>query len=315
MILAATSSLARKGATTTPMRRTTRSAGSTGTSRRTARISPSSSRSSSCCVRRCRCCVAARFLQGRFDEEIGAKDVTWMSPSGGEMQQAEWDDAGARCFGVLLDGRAQAEGIKRIGSDATMLLVLNAHHDVVNFKLPQAPGGRRWHCIIDTNTPNRDELVPFEFETDYMATGARCSPSSSSPRMATPCRTRRTRRSSTCRKPSAAPPPSGCTSSGPTRADRKAALRPSPARNEKGRFRKEAALFSCRVETSFRRARSGQDRLGAHGIQARRRTAVTRTAETQSPMGRGTVANSARPALSACRVRPLRRRPRPWSRR
>ncbi len=52
-----------------------------------------------------------------------------------------------------------------------MLLVLNAHHDVVNFKLPQAPGGRRWHCIIDTNTPNRDELVPFEFNTDYMATG------------------------------------------------------------------------------------------------------------------------------------------------
>ncbi len=112
-----------------------------------------------------------RFLQGRFDEEIGAKDVTWMSPSGGEMQQAEWEDAGARCFGVLLDGRAQAEGIKRVGSDATMLLILNAHHDVVNFKLPTAPGGHRWHCIIDTNMPDRDELMPFEFETDYMVTG------------------------------------------------------------------------------------------------------------------------------------------------
>ncbi len=112
-----------------------------------------------------------RFLHGTFDEEIGAKDVTWMSPSGGEMQDAEWGDAGARCFGVLLDGRAQAEGIKRLGSDATMLIVLNAHHDVVNFKLPSAHGGKRWHCIIDTNLPNRDELVPFEFETDYMTTG------------------------------------------------------------------------------------------------------------------------------------------------
>ncbi len=55
------------------------------------------------------------LLQGRFDEEIGAKDVTWMSPSGGEMQQAEWDDAGARCFGVLLDGRAQAEASSASG--------------------------------------------------------------------------------------------------------------------------------------------------------------------------------------------------------
>ncbi|WP_374701405.1 glycogen debranching protein GlgX [Aureimonas sp. N4] len=112
-----------------------------------------------------------RFLHGTFDEEIGAKDVTWMSPSGGEMQDGEWTDTGARCFGVLLDGRAQSEGIRRVGSDATMLLVLNAHHDVVNFKLPSAPGGRRWACIIDTNMPDRDELVPFEFETDYMATG------------------------------------------------------------------------------------------------------------------------------------------------
>jgi glycogen operon protein len=52
-----------------------------------------------------------------------------------------------------------------------MLIVLNAHHDVVNFKLPEAPGGERWHCVIDTNIPGRDELVPFDFGYEYMATG------------------------------------------------------------------------------------------------------------------------------------------------
>ncbi|ALN74468.1 glycogen debranching protein [Aureimonas sp. AU20] len=112
-----------------------------------------------------------RFLHGTFDEEIGAKDVTWISPSGSEMQDGEWQDAGARCFGLLLDGRAQAEGIRRLGGDATMLLVLNAHDDVVNFKLPSAPGGKRWVSIIDTNLPNRSELAHFDFGTDYMATG------------------------------------------------------------------------------------------------------------------------------------------------
>ena len=37
---------------------------------------------------------------------------------------------------MLLDGRAQTTGIKRRGSDATLLIVFNAHHDVVKFRLP-----------------------------------------------------------------------------------------------------------------------------------------------------------------------------------
>jgi len=39
---------------------------------------------------------------------------------------------------MLLDGAHQETGIKRRGSDATMLLVYNAHHDVVNFTLRRA---------------------------------------------------------------------------------------------------------------------------------------------------------------------------------
>ena len=47
----------------------------------------------------------------------------------------------ARCLGVLLDGRAQETGIRRLGTDATLLLVLNAHTDTVQFQLPEAVGG------------------------------------------------------------------------------------------------------------------------------------------------------------------------------
>ena len=36
-----------------------------------------------------------------------------------------------RCVGVLLDGRAQETGIRRIGTDSTLLQILNAHNDVV----------------------------------------------------------------------------------------------------------------------------------------------------------------------------------------
>ena len=51
-----------------------------------------------------------------------------------------------RCFGMLIDGRAQATGIRQRGQDATLLLVFNAHHDVVRLHAagvpPAATAGR-----------------------------------------------------------------------------------------------------------------------------------------------------------------------------
>ncbi|MCB8837110.1 glycogen debranching protein GlgX [Aurantimonas sp. VKM B-3413] len=111
------------------------------------------------------------FLHGTFDEELGVKDVAWITPSGDEFEDANWQDPEARCFGVLLDGRAQSTGIRRPGTDATMLIIMNAHDDVVNFTLPEANGGLRWRNVIDTNLPEREELAPFEFGDAYMATG------------------------------------------------------------------------------------------------------------------------------------------------
>ena len=112
-----------------------------------------------------------RFLRGAYDETLGAKDVTWLSPSGTEMSDGDWSSDSARCFGMLLDGRAPSHGIRIVGTDATMLLVLNAHDDVVNFTLPSAPGGARWHRVIDTNLPADEDLAPFDFGADYMVTG------------------------------------------------------------------------------------------------------------------------------------------------
>ena len=56
---------------------------------------------------------------------------------------------------MLLDGRAQVTGIKQRGQDATMLLiVLNAHHDLVEFTLPGDSPDARWSLLIDTNLPD-----------------------------------------------------------------------------------------------------------------------------------------------------------------
>jgi glycogen operon protein len=111
-----------------------------------------------------------RFLTGTYDEELGVKDVTWLTPGGDEMTPAHWSDAHARCMGVLFDGRAQETGIRRLGTDATLLLVLNAHHDVVVFKLPEAVGGTQWMRLIDTHNDQTDPIA-FAFGHDYEVTG------------------------------------------------------------------------------------------------------------------------------------------------
>jgi len=112
-----------------------------------------------------------RFLTGTYNEDPGVKDVTWLTPSGTEMESEHWADPNTRCFGMLLDGRAQATGIRRPASDATLLLVLNAHHDVVEFSLPEPPEGQRWLLLVDTNRPDLDEPEPFEFGHAYLVTG------------------------------------------------------------------------------------------------------------------------------------------------
>jgi isoamylase len=112
-----------------------------------------------------------RFLKSDLNEALQVKEITWINASGDEMQPSDWDDGNMRCFGMLLDGRAQSTGIKRIASDPTLLLVMNAYHDAVNFKIPEVAGGNRWRCFIDTNDPDREELLLTSTGEEYQATG------------------------------------------------------------------------------------------------------------------------------------------------
>jgi isoamylase len=116
----------------------------------------------------------ARFLTASWNEELGVKDCSWLTPAAEEMTTSNWEDPSARCFGLLLDGRAQTSGIRRRGSASTLLLVTNAHHDLVLFTLPAVKGGRDWVRLLDTNLPDEDadSDVPtrFRFGHKYWVT-------------------------------------------------------------------------------------------------------------------------------------------------
>jgi glycogen operon protein len=110
-----------------------------------------------------------RFMTGAYDEELGLRDVLWVNPNGHEMQGADWEDDNARCLGMLMDGRSQATGLRQMAGDPTLLLVLNGYHDVVDFHLPQTPGGKQWRVLIDTNAPQR-EPDDMDFGHAYQVT-------------------------------------------------------------------------------------------------------------------------------------------------
>jgi glycogen operon protein len=78
-----------------------------------------------------------RFLNGRYDEDSGIRDIVWLNPGGMEMEQGHWDDARARSIGILLDGRSQASGVREHAADQTVLILINAFDGGVEFTLPE----------------------------------------------------------------------------------------------------------------------------------------------------------------------------------
>ena len=111
-----------------------------------------------------------RFLTGQYDEELDVKDVAWIRADGVEMGSDDWNDGNMKCFGMLVDGRAQPSGIRRRGKEITVLIVFNGHHDIVEFTLPDMDGAK-WKRVIDTNLPDDEAQATFAAKDKYAVTG------------------------------------------------------------------------------------------------------------------------------------------------
>ena len=78
--------------------------------------------------------------------------MTWIYADGSEMQLSDWQDGTMKCFGMLMEGRAQVTGIRKRGQDGTLLMILNSFHDAVNFTLPKVQAAAAGNCC---STPMR----------------------------------------------------------------------------------------------------------------------------------------------------------------
>jgi isoamylase len=92
------------------------------------------------------------FFQGRRIQGSAVKDLAWFSPDGHEMTDEEWHNSSSRCLGLRLSGDAIEEvddmGEPIVGD--TFLVLLNAHHEPVQFVLPAHEKRVRWQPVLDT---------------------------------------------------------------------------------------------------------------------------------------------------------------------
>jgi glycogen operon protein len=93
------------------------------------------------------------FFRGRAVHEDSEKDLVWLNPDGREMTDDEWNQGFARCLGAHLSGRGLTERdeLGKPVEDDDLVILLNAHHDVIPFKLPGNGDGAQWEARIDTD--------------------------------------------------------------------------------------------------------------------------------------------------------------------
>jgi glycogen operon protein len=97
-----------------------------------------------------------KFYQDRSIRRSDVKDIVWLRPDGQPMTDEEWFAGWVRCLGVMLNGETLGD-VDDSGSpivDNTFLLLLNCHHERIDFFAPAGPKGGSWTIVIDTNEPD-----------------------------------------------------------------------------------------------------------------------------------------------------------------
>ncbi len=94
------------------------------------------------------------FFDGRSIHGGEVKDIAWYKPDGTEMTDEEWSDGFARSLGVYVVGEA-LPGTDERGRpvrDDNFLLLFNAHHETMQFTLPDCHGAAQWRALLDTSS-------------------------------------------------------------------------------------------------------------------------------------------------------------------
>ncbi len=93
-----------------------------------------------------------RFFRGDRDGDGHLADIAWLTPSGREMGDEDWNAPAARAMMVFLNGDAITEPGphgERVRDDS-FLIMFSADDQAVDFTVPGVKYGDRWAVVADT---------------------------------------------------------------------------------------------------------------------------------------------------------------------
>jgi glycogen operon protein len=96
-----------------------------------------------------------RFFQGRPIRGSSIDDIAWLRPDAGQMSDEDWAVGYAKSVAIFLNGQGIPER-DELGQrivDDSFLLLCNAHHQVVQFTLPDRQYAAHWEIVVDTADP------------------------------------------------------------------------------------------------------------------------------------------------------------------
>jgi isoamylase len=112
-----------------------------------------------------------KWFKGQPVKGKGPEDIAWFLPEGGQMEDENWNHDFARSLGIFLNGMGlhsvnpQGEPIR----DDNFYLMFNAHHEPLEYTLPEILSQKSWEVVLDTSnddvfgqTLNNNETIRVE---------------------------------------------------------------------------------------------------------------------------------------------------------
>lgn len=97
-----------------------------------------------------------RFYDGHLLGKGPVKDITWLSPTGYEMTDVDWQNPELRTLGFHIGSCSDDPENKY----SQLMVLMNAGHFRINFHLPPTAYGKAWKRVIDTRY--RMDFMPDE---------------------------------------------------------------------------------------------------------------------------------------------------------
>jgi isoamylase len=115
-----------------------------------------------------------KFFQDRQIRGSVVRDIAWYNTDGNELGDDNWSTTWNRSMGVMLNGKTlgypDEEG-KPIEDDSFLILI-NAYHEGVEFKVPDPPNGNPWKFVMRTENIE-DPFAEMKPEDKLIVGGSR----------------------------------------------------------------------------------------------------------------------------------------------